>query len=143
MQAATVLLRSVTQRLNLAGYHQANRFFVELYMRCSWIGRVSGRLGGALFAIAIASAGLVAQAAPRATPRPTPQQAMAAEARVSKDQARMTGMSKVPGGRMSSIELRRGASGKLIYIAMIQAPGQPRMTEVMIDAMTGVVMSTR
>lgn len=143
MPAEEVLLRPVTHRLIFAGYHRTNSSLAEMHMRCSWIGRVSGTLGGALFAVVMAGTCVNAQAAPRTTPRPTPQQAMAAEARVSKEQARMTAMSKVSGGRMSSIELRRGASGKLIYIAMIQATGQPRMTEVMIDAMTGAVISTR
>jgi uncharacterized membrane protein YkoI len=75
--------------------------------------------------------------------RATPLQTMSQEARVSKDAARMTALSKVPGGRMSSIELRRGAGGKLIYTALIAEPGKTLKTEVVIDAMTGVMISKR
>ena len=108
-------------------------------MRCGLIRRAFGALAGALLGVTVVSGSVSAQAVPRSSP----QQAMAAEARVSKEQARLTAMSRVPGGRMSFIELRRGVSGKLIYIASIQAPGKPRKTEVMIDAMTGIVLSTR
>jgi uncharacterized membrane protein YkoI len=108
-------------------------------MRCSLIGRACWTLAGALFGVMLVGGSMRAQAAPRSSP----QQAMAAEARISKEQARMTAMSRVPGGRMSFIELRRGISGRLIYTAVIQAPGKPRKTEVMIDAMTGIVLSTR
>ena len=75
--------------------------------------------------------------------RATPQQSMAQEARVSKDAARMTALSRVPGGRMSSIELRRGPAGKLIYIAVITETGKVLKTEVVVDAMTGAVVSKR
>ena len=75
--------------------------------------------------------------------RATPQQAMSQEARVSKDAARITALGRVPGGRMSSIELRRGPMGKLIYTAVITETGKPVKTEVIIDAMTGAVISKR
>ena len=75
--------------------------------------------------------------------RATPQQAMSQEARVSKDAARITALGRVPGGRMSSIELRRGPMGKLIYTAVITETGKPVKTEVTIDAMTGAVISKR
>ena len=75
--------------------------------------------------------------------RATPQQAMAQEARVSKDAARITALGRVPGGRMSSIELRRGVGGKLTYFALITVPGQTQRTEVVVDAMTGAVVSKR
>lgn len=75
--------------------------------------------------------------------RATPQQAMTQEARVSKDAARITALGRVPGGRMSSIELRRGPMGKLIYTAVITVTGKPVKTEVIIDAMTGAVISKR
>ena len=75
--------------------------------------------------------------------RATPQQAMTQEARVSKDAARITALGRVPGGRMSSIELRRGPMGKLIYTAVITVTGKPVKTEVIVDAMTGAVISKR
>lgn len=79
----------------------------------------------------------------RAQNRSTPQQDMAREARVSKDAARITALSKVPGGRISSIELRRGIGGKLVYNALIAETGKPQKTEVVIDATTGAVLSKR
>ena len=75
--------------------------------------------------------------------RVTPQQAMSQEARVTKDAARITALGRVPGGRLSSIELRRGPMGKLIYTAVIAETGKPVKTEVIIDAMTGAVISKR
>jgi uncharacterized membrane protein YkoI len=75
--------------------------------------------------------------------RATAQQSMAQEARVSKDAARITALGRVPGGRMSSIELRRGVGGKLTYFALITVPGQTSKTEVVVDAMTGAVLSKR
>ena len=44
---------------------------------------------------------------------------------------------------MSSIELRRGPAGKLIYIAVITETGKLLKTEVVVDAMTGAVLSKR
>ncbi len=79
----------------------------------------------------------------RAQSRLTPQQTMTQEARVSKDAARTTALSKVPGGRMSSIELRRGPNGKLLYTALVTETGKPAKTEIVIDAMTGAVVSKR
>lgn len=75
--------------------------------------------------------------------RATAQQTMTQEARVSKDAARITALGKVPGGRMSSIELRRGPAGRLIYTAIIAESGKPIKAEVVIDAMTGAVVSKR
>jgi uncharacterized membrane protein YkoI len=94
------------------------------------------------FAGAVLLAGAVALPA-HAQARATAQQSMAQEARVSKDAARMTALSKVPGGRMSSIELRRGPGGKLIYTALITENGKPAKTEVVIDAMSGAMISKR
>ncbi|MCC7051944.1 MAG: PepSY domain-containing protein [Gemmatimonadaceae bacterium] len=95
------------------------------------------RLAAAAVAFAVYGSGAAAQA------RATPLQNMAQEARVSRDAARMTALSKVPGGRMSSIELRRGVGGKLVYTALITEPGKTNKTEVVIDAMTGAMISKR
>lgn len=73
----------------------------------------------------------------------TPQQTMTQEARVSRDAARMTALGRVPGGRMSSIELRRAPGGKLAYFATITQPGKPQKFEVVVDAMSGAVISKR
>lgn len=95
------------------------------------------RLAAAALLYAFASSTAAAQA------RATPLQTMAQEAKVSRDAARMTALSKVPGGRMSSIELRRGPGGKLVYTALIAETGKANKTEVVIDAMTGAVLSKR
>ena len=92
-------------------------------------------------ALAVSAAVLTTNAAAQA--RATPLQTMAQEARISKDAARMTALGRVPGGRMSSIELRRGIGGKLVYNASITQPGKTQKTEVVVDAMTGVVLSKR
>jgi len=99
--------------------------------------RVGARLGALACVAVIATSNGVAQA------RATSQQTMTQEARVSKDAARMTALGRVPGGRMSTIELRRGVAGKLVYIAIIAVPGQTQKTEVTVDAMTGAVVSKR
>jgi uncharacterized membrane protein YkoI len=98
------------------------------------------RLFAVACSVAMLATGLIAQA-PAA--RATPLQSMEREARVSKDAARMTALGRVPGGRMSSIELRRGIGGKLVYNASITVPGKTQKTEVVVDAMTGVVLSKR
>lgn len=92
-------------------------------------------------AVAVGAAVVTTNVAAQA--RATPLQTMAQEARVTKDAARMTALSRVPGGRMSSIELRRGVGGKLVYNASITQPGKTQKTEVVVDAMTGAVISKR
>jgi hypothetical protein len=77
--------------------------------------RSFSRLCTAVVGVALLATGATAQTTQRATPLQT----MEREARVSKDVARATALSKVPGGRMSSIELRRGVGGKLVYNASI------------------------
>ena len=81
-------------------------------------------------------------AAGQAGAKATPRQAMSREARVSRDQARITALMRVPGGRMSSIELK-SVMGKLVYSALITVPGKSGMTEVTVDAMSGIVLSKR
>ncbi len=101
------------------------------------LARVGARIGALLFGAVLTASSAAAQA------RATSQQTMAQEARVSKDAARMTALGKVPGGRMSTIELRRGVAGKLVYTAIITVPGQTPKSEVVVDAMTGMVISKR
>lgn len=105
---------------------------------------ISRGVRSAVVVFAVASTSLAAQAASSTRPvRQTPLQNMSAEARVTREQARATALARVPGGRVSSIELRR-ASGKLVYTALIVAPGNAKQrTEVVVDAMTGVVLSKR
>lgn len=103
------------------------------FMRGVW------RLGSVAVSAVLIATGTLAQSPARATPR----QSMEREARVSKDAARTTALGRVPGGRMSSIELRRGVGGKLVYNASITVPGKTQRTEVVVDAMTGAVISKR
>ncbi len=98
------------------------------------------RSAGVVLGLMLSLRGAGAQAS---VARSTPLQQMAAEARVTKDQARMTALSRVPGGRMSTIELHRGIMGKLVYTAIISENGKMAKTEVVVDAMTGVVLSKR
>lgn len=91
--------------------------------------------------VAVAGTLLVTVAGAQA--RATPRQSMALEAKVSKDAARITALSRVPGGRISSMELQRGPSGKLIYVAVISQTGNSVKSEVLVDAMTGAVVSKR
>ncbi len=105
--------------------------------------QMRGRSAAALQGVVLALCTLSAASRGVAQARATPLQTMSQEARVSKDQARMTALSKVPGGRMSTIELRRGIGGKLVYTAVITEPGKVPKTEVVVDAMTGAVLSKR
>ncbi len=98
-------------------------------------------LRAGVLALALSASVLVVNASAQA--RATPLQTMAQEARVSKDAARVTALGRVPGGRMSSIELRRAAGGKLVYIALITETGKTQKVEVVVDAMTGAVISKR
>lgn len=106
-------------------------------MRVRGVGAGVARLCVASLSVVLLSTGAAAQA------RATPLQTMSQEARVTKDAARMTALGRVPGGRMSSIELRRGIGGKLAYTAVITETGKPQKIEVVVDAMTGAVISRR
>ncbi len=105
-------------------------------MRCGLV-QVGSRFGALVLGAVLSASSAAAQV------RATSQQTMAQEARVSKDAARMTALGKAPGGRMSTIELRRGVGGKLVYTAILTVPGQTQKTEVVVDAMTGAVLSKR
>jgi predicted aspartyl protease len=118
-------------------------FFVELSMTSAVLSVVVRAARASVCALAFGMAAIVSTLPAQAPARATPLQTMEREARVSKEVARRTALAKVPGGRMSSIELRRGAGGKLVYNASIAVPGQTAKTEVVVDAMTGAVISKR
>ncbi len=63
-----------------------------------------------------------------------------AEARVSKADAEKIALAKVPGGTIKEGELEK-EKGKLIWSFDIATPGTKDITEVNIDAITGVVIA--
>ncbi len=69
-----------------------------------------------------------------------PDSAMAAEAKITMDQARATALAKVPGGTIRSSELER-ENNNLIYSFDIRVPGKSGIQEVIVDAMDGSVIS--
>lgn len=100
-----------------------------------------GQFGRACAAVAMffgAGAALSAQRAPSATPP----QAVVTQARVTKDAASATAAKAVPGGKVQTIGLGMVA-GKLAYTAFVTVAGKPGRTTVVVDAMTGAVVSKR
>ena len=63
-----------------------------------------------------------------------------AQAKISKEQAQQTALTKAPGGTVKEGELER-EKGKLIWSFDIATPGSPNITEVGVDAITGGVVS--
>jgi uncharacterized membrane protein YkoI len=76
------------------------------------------------------------------SPAGAPPARVVMQAKVSKDAASATAARQVTGGRLQSIGLGM-VSGKLAYTAFVTAPGKPGRTTVVIDAMSGAVVSKR
>jgi uncharacterized membrane protein YkoI len=68
------------------------------------------------------------------------QDTLKAEAKVTLDAASKTALAKVPGGTIKSSELER-EDGKLIWSFDISKPGTRNISEVQVDAKTGMVVS--
>lgn len=68
------------------------------------------------------------------------QAALQAQAKITKDQAQQTALTKAPGGTIKEGELEK-EHGKLIWSFDIAMPGTPNITEVGVDAITGEVVS--
>jgi uncharacterized membrane protein YkoI len=64
-----------------------------------------------------------------------------AEAKVSKDDAEKTALTKVPNGTIKESELEK-EHGKLIWSFDVATPDTKDITEVNVDAITGDVVST-
>ena len=65
---------------------------------------------------------------------------LAAQVKVSKADAEKTALGKVPGGSIKEAELEKEA-GKLVWSFDITTPGTKDITEVLVDAKTGDVVS--
>jgi len=65
---------------------------------------------------------------------------LAAQAKVSRAAAEQTALSKVPGGTVKEAELEK-EDGKLVWSFDITTPGAKDITEVLVDANSGAVVS--
>jgi len=65
-----------------------------------------------------------------------------AQAKVTSDAAMKTALAKVPGGTISEAELEK-EHGKLVYSFDITAPKKSGVQEVLVDASSGKVVSTK
>jgi uncharacterized membrane protein YkoI len=68
------------------------------------------------------------------------QAAMQAQAKISKEQAEQTALTKAPGGTIKEGELEN-ENGKLIWSFDIATPDTKNITEVNVDAITGGIIS--
>jgi uncharacterized membrane protein YkoI len=64
-----------------------------------------------------------------------------AKAKISQTQAQQTALAKAPGGTVQQSELEE-ENGKLVWSFDITTPGTKDITEVLVDAITGEVVST-
>jgi hypothetical protein len=62
------------------------------------------------------------------------------EAKVGRKEAEVTALSRAPGGSVKEAELER-EDGQLVWSFDIVLPGTTDITEVLVDAMTGAVVS--
>jgi uncharacterized membrane protein YkoI len=67
---------------------------------------------------------------------------LAARAKITRAQAEATALKKAPGGTVKSAELEE-EHGKLVWSFDIARPGTRNLTEVLVDAVTGKVVSTQ
>ena len=70
------------------------------------------------------------------------QDALMAQAKVTKEQATQTALGKVPNGVVKGAELER-EHGKLIWSFDVAQSGKSGVTEVQVDAVTGKVVSLK
>ena len=66
---------------------------------------------------------------------------LAARAKITRAQAEATALKKAPGGTVKEAELEE-EHGKLVWSFDIARPGTRNITEVLVDATTGKVVST-
>ena len=65
---------------------------------------------------------------------------MQAQAKITKEQAQETALTKAPGGTIKEGELEK-ENGKLIWSFDIATPGSKNITEVNVDAISGSIVS--
>jgi len=70
------------------------------------------------------------------------QDALMAQAKITKDQATQTALAQVPHGVVKDAELER-EHGKLIWSFDLAQSGKSGVTEVQVDAITGKVVSLK
>ena len=70
------------------------------------------------------------------------QDALKAQARGHGEGARATGLAKIPGGAVQSVELEN-ENGKLVWSFDISDPKSPNVIEVQVDAKTGRIVSKK
>ena len=63
-----------------------------------------------------------------------------AQARITKADAQRTALARVPGGTVKEGEIEK-EDGKLVWSFDITTPGTADLTEVLVDALTGAVIS--
>jgi hypothetical protein len=68
------------------------------------------------------------------------QKELEAQAKISKHQAETIALAKAPGGTVKESELEK-EKGKLVWSFDIATPGTKDITEVLVDAMTGDIVS--
>jgi hypothetical protein len=83
----------------------------------------------------------LALAAPAFAAQPTEAE-LRAQAKVSQDEATATALAKVPQGTVKSVELEK-EHGKLVWSFDIAKPRAKGVTEIMVDAITGKVVSVK
>jgi len=81
---------------------------------------------------------LTAQTADTTLKQETP--GLLAQAKVTPDSARAIALHRVPGGTIQSAELER-EGGRLVYSFDIKVAGKKGIEEVLVDAMTGRIVS--
>ena len=68
------------------------------------------------------------------------QRELKAKAKISESQARQIALAKAPGGKVKEFEIEE-EGGKLVWSFDIATPGTQDITEVLVDALTGDVVS--
>ena len=71
-----------------------------------------------------------------------PEAAIPSHPKVSESAARATALTQVKGGIVQSSELEREA-GKLVWSFDIERPGSKNVTEILVDANTGRIVSKK
>jgi uncharacterized membrane protein YkoI len=103
------------------------------------IARFGSTLAAAVAALAMAATLAHAQGTALAYKREIPAK-LAKQAKISEDSAAATARSKVPKGKIQSVELEQ-EEGKLQYSFDIKIPGKSGIEEVNVDALDGTVIA--
>ena len=70
----------------------------------------------------------------------TSQQELAAQAKITKDEATKIALNRVPGGTVKECEIEN-ENGKLVWSFDLATQGTQDITEVQVDALTGAIVS--